>query len=263
MSTYCLIKPLADKIKQMIKSGEIDIDKLSSMTSKERNDYFKELLGERNAKETNALFESKLLLKNQRLGLVNWAKQITGIKPEVKNTLIDKIMKMDKILSPSEEKAFLQDLASKRLGVDISIEEAKKIIELSNKIKSAEKFTNEAERIKLGRAKMNLTDYVNELGGKKAGLLTNILGVPRALMSSFDLSAPLNQGWGMLGRKEWYKSVKSMITYAKSEEGFKNLQADILTRPNYKLAKKAGLRITDLGEKLEQREEIFMTTLLD
>jgi len=87
--------------------------------------------------------------------------------------------------------------------------------------------------------------------------------VPRAAMTTIDLSAPLNQGWGMLSRKQFYTSFANMFKYFKSEEAFKNLQADIITDPMYKTAKKAGLRITELGQNLNKREEVFMTTLLD
>lgn len=262
-SSYCLIKSLADKFRQMIKSGQIDIAKLSEMISAQRREFFTEVLGERNAKEVNALFESKLLLKNQKRGLVNWAKQITGMKPEIKNSLVDKIMKMDKILSPENEKMFLEDLVSKRLGTDITIDEAKKIMELSDNIKSLADYSSDTERIAYGRAKIELINYVNSLNPIKANLLTNIAGVPRSLMASLDLSAPLNQGWGMLSRKQFYTSFVDMFKYVRNESNLVNLQADILTRPTYKSAKKAGLRLTDLGTSLEKREEQFMSTLLD
>lgn len=255
---------LADKLKQAIIDGKIDIQKLAEMTSQERRSFFTEFFGnETTAKEVNALFESKTLLKNQIRGMVNWAKQITGIKPEVKRDLISRIQKMDKVLSPEDQTKFLEDLASKRLGTDISIEEASKIMELSNNIKKLENFTNDKERITYGRAKLELSNYVNSLNPQKADLITNIAGVPRSLMASLDLSAPLNQGWGMLSRKQFYTSFKDMFKYLKSDKNLADLQADIITRPTYKQAKKAGLRLTDLGTNLEKREEQFMSTLID
>lgn len=260
---FCLLPQLADKFKKAIVNGEIDINKLSNATSKERRAIFKSLMGEREAKEVNALFESKLLLKNQKRGLVNWAKQITGIKPEAKNTLIDKIQRMEKVLSPSEEKNFLQDLVSKRLGTDVSLDEASEIVKLSKRVTSLEGASDVAGRTKLGRAKMDLVEYVNSLNPKKANIVTNVANIPRALMTSLDLSAPLNQGFGMVSRKEFYKNLGSMLKAGASESKFKDIQAEILTRPSYKSARKAGLRITDLGQKLENREEIFMTNLLD
>jgi len=262
-STFCLPKQISDQFKQMIKSGEVDIDKLSSISSKDRIAFFMKIMNERNAKEVNAIFESKLLLKNQKKGMVTWAKQILGMKPAVERDVISRIMRMDKILNPENEKSFLRELASKKLGVDITIEEARKITELSNKIKSLENFTDKAGRIKYGRAKLDLIDYVNSLNPKRANVVKNVLGLPQAAMSSFDLSAPLNQGWGLMSRKEWWNNLAPMIKAFSRESAFKDIQADIITRPNYKLAKRAGLRLSDLSENLFEREEIFMTTLLD
>jgi hypothetical protein len=261
---FCLLPKQADALKNAIRNGEIDIQKLALSSSEERRAFFKTYFNEdRIAKEINTLFESKLLLKNQKRGLVNWAKQVTGIKPEVKRDLISRIEKMDKLLSPESDKGFLQDLASKRLGADITIDEAKKIKELSDKVAGLKNFKDEAERLNYGRAKLELSNYVNEISGTKANLLTNIAGLPRAVMASLDLSAPLNQGWGMLSRKEFYSSLASMFKYVASDKNLLELQADIITRPTYKQAKKAGLRLTDLGTELEKREEQFMTTLLD
>ena len=262
-SSFCLPKDIANKFKQSIKSGKIDIDKLSDMSSLKRRDFFTEMVGERNAREVNALFESKLLLKNQQRGMVTWAKQITGIRPELKNTLVDKIMKMEPILSVQEENLFFNDLASKRLGADITTKEAGEIVELSEKIRELENYKTDKERIKYGRSKIALTDYVSSLNPKKANLLTNIANVPRTVMTSIDLSAPLNQGWGMVSRKEFYKSLGPMIRYALNKENLLDLQADIITRENYKAAKKAGLRLTDLGDSLMQREEEMMSNILD
>ena len=262
-TNFCLPEEITNKLKKAIKSGEIDIEKLSSASSEYRVNFFKQFMNERNAKEVVALFESKLLLKNQKRGLVTWAKQILGMKPAVERDVISRIMRMDKILNPENEKSFLRELASKKLGVDITIEEARKITELSNKIKSLENFTDNAGRIKYGRAKLDLIDYVNSLNPKRANVVENVLGLPQAAMSSFDLSAPLNQGWGVISRKEWWDNLAPMIKAFIRESASRYIKADIITRRNYKLAKRAGLRLSDLSENLFEREEIFMTTLLD
>jgi len=185
------------------------------------------------------------------------------MKPAVERDIISRIMRMDKILNPENEKSFLRELASKKLGVDITIEEANKIAEMSKKVSELKNYTDTQGRIKYGRARMDLVDYVNKLSGKKANLVKNIIGLPRAVLATLDLSAPLNQGWGMLSRKEFYKNISTMFKALKNEDNFLNIQAEIMTRDTFKRAKKAGLRINDLGENLELREEAFMTTLLD
>ena len=73
---FCLIKEKADRFKRLIKEGGVKyLQELTEMTSEARRLEFMEKLGvdELTAKEVNALFESKLLLKYQnellRIGL--------------------------------------------------------------------------------------------------------------------------------------------------------------------------------------------------
>ncbi len=261
---WCLVPAKVDEFKKGLRDKTIDPAKLVAMTSAERNAFFASKFGDENALNINSLFESKLLLKNQVTGIKNWIKRVAGISKQTKMDLISKIERMDKVLDPAEGEQFLQDLASVKLKVGVTQEEAKTISDMSKKVADLESKTNKTKSdIPLGRAKLDLTDYVNELGGKKADLLTNIAGVPRSVMASLDLSAPLNQGWGMISRKRFYTSLGTMLKSAVSKGAFRDLQAEIITHPKYDLAKKAGLRLTDLGDKLEMREEQFMSTLLD
>ena len=243
---------------------EIDPVELANMpTSLARREFLTKYVGDK-ATQVNALFESKLLLKNQKAGYITWAKKISGMSKQTKVDIISKIERMDKILSPAEGEQFLQDLASARLKVGVTQEEAKRVMDLSKKITELRSKTDVTKSdIPLGRAMIDLTDYVNSISGKRADLATNIAGVPRSLMASLDLSAPFNQGWGMVSRKRFYTSLGTMLKSAWSKNKFRDLQAEIITHPKYDLAKKVGLRLTDLGEKLEMREEQFMSTLLD
>jgi len=262
--SWCLVKSEQEKLRKAFLSGELNPVKLAGMDSLARRKLFEKFITGDNAKEINALFESKLLLKNQQAGMVSWAKRAVGISRETRMDIISKIERMDKVLNPKEGEKFLQDLAEKRLGLEITEKEAKTITDLSKKITELREKTDVTKPdITLGRAMLDLTEYVNSLSGKKADLLTNIAGVPRAAMASFDLSAPFNQGWGMASRKRFYTSLGNMFKYVVSKKAYRDLQAEIITSPEYPLAKKAGLRLTELGNKLELREEQFMTTLLD
>lgn len=266
--TWCLIPKLANEFLKELRSGGIDIGKLNQMESADRRTFFAEKFGEDNARNINAQFESKLLLKNKERGLVNWAKRLSGITPETRRDIITRIQKMDKILGATEEQAFLADLAAKKVGVDVSFEEAKKITELSQKIKEKQLDTSTKDkRIAYGNAILDMQDYLESLSKKPMGLvgnIVNIANVPRALMSTLDFSAPLRQGWGMMSRpKQFISSFGAMFKYAFSESSYRNLQADIITRKSYELMKASGLRITGLSNKLTMREEEFMTTLLD
>lgn len=263
MSSFCLMPKLAEKLKQAIVDGKIDIEKLSEMTSKERRNFFTEFFGnEATAKEVNALFESKLLLKNQVKGIVNWAKQVTGIKPEVKRDLISRIEKMDKLLNPEEQRLFLEDLASKRLGTDISIEEADEILKLSNKIKDSTPGT-----LEYGVNKRFLEKYVSELRVeseklmfkdylKNPGKFINFLGgLTKSLRATFDNSFIGRQGIKVLftNPKIWAKNAAKSFDIInrtiRNNPSIKGLDetdailADIYSRENFSKMKKAKLDI--------------------
>ena len=137
MANFCLIPEVAERFKQDIINGKVDPEKLASMTSKERHAFFSKSIGESNATPVNTLFESKLLLKNKQAGMVSWARKVLGENTPAGRDVISRIKRMEKILSPAEEKAFLEELASQRLGTHISIDEAARITELSKKIDDA------------------------------------------------------------------------------------------------------------------------------
>jgi len=144
---YCLPKHLVNGFLKKLKSGEINPDTLLDMTSQQRRDFFSEFLGAENAKEVNTLLESKLILKNQQQGIINWAKQVAHLKPDAQKDLLSRINKMTEILEPEEEDAFLEDLVAKKLEVYITSEEASGIAELARiaTIKKAKMETNEPE----------------------------------------------------------------------------------------------------------------------
>ena len=260
---WCLTTENTTKIKKALKNRDIDPFKLAAMTSLERRTFLEKFVGD-SAKQVNALFESKLLLKNQKRGYQTWAKKVAGITPQVRRDLLSRIERMEKVLDPKEEEQFLQDLVSARLRIGVTQEEAKKISDLSKKVVELRDKTDITKPdIPLGRAMLDITEYMNSISGKKADLAANIGNVPRTIMTSLDLSAPLNQGWGMISRKQFYFSLGSMLKYAVSKRAFRDLQAQQITHPLYPTATKAGLRLTELGNKLEKREEAFMSNILD
>lgn len=143
--TFCLPKFAADKFIESLKSGKINPEKLSLMDSKDREGFFKDIVGKDNARDVNRLFESKLLLKNQQKGLIDWAKEtakLDGWDDARKNRIIDRIEKIDRIFNPSEEEVFLNQLASEALNIGVTEAESKAIYELSKKISDTKKVTS-------------------------------------------------------------------------------------------------------------------------
>lgn len=98
----------------------------------------------------------------------------------------------------------------------------------------------------------------------------DLMNVPRAIMASADLSAPLRQGLvGMvthpgIGLKAFPQMFKSFGSERVFQEGMDVLRND----PAYPLARKSGLPLTDIGDtekpsSLTTREEQFQSNLAE
>lgn len=92
--------------------------------------------------------------------------------------------------------------------------------------------------------------------------IDSTINIPRAVMASFDLSAPFRQGLFLVGKPVAFsKAFGKMFKYAFSEKAFRGLMDDIVSRPTYSLMKQGQLPLTDLGTKLTAREEMIMSNL--
>jgi hypothetical protein len=271
---YCLIPQLADKFKKALSSGEIKPVELSEMSSKERQDFFGKLIGETDAPNVNALFESKLLLKNQQQGMITWAKTISGLKEPAKRDIFATIERLDKALNPTEEKAFLNDLVNKRLGTEVTMEESKKIFDLSKAIEDAKAglnedgvtFKSDEAKLKYGEAKTALNEYVKELKSSSMNLtkeefknnpfgatekaISQAAGTFKSATSSMDNSGILRQGWKTLmtnpdiWRKNAAQTFRDIWDTLGDKDAMKAVYADAFSRENslngyYKKAKLA------------------------
>lgn len=276
----CLPKDSVESFKKAIISGKINPEKLANMTSEARHKLFADIVGEGEAKWVNATFESKTLLKNQQLGYTRWAQKLVGVPPEVKRDLISRIQKMDKVLNPTEEKAFLKDLASTRLGADVTAQEAKKITLMSSKLQELEAkkrsdgtFPSESDRMAYGYAKTDLGSYLSDLKNRaekstiKEQALhpiqtgSKLAGFSKAIRASLDDSAVFRQGWKTVWTNPvtWQRNARKSVSDLLRQGVLKRdiireVNADIVSRPNFDKYKKMGLAVGNV-------EEEFPTTL--
>lgn len=250
---FCLPKNIASTFLERLKTGEINPEMLTKMTSQERRAYFSEFMGDENAKQVNTLLESKLILKDQQKGLIKWAEETAGIKPEIKKSIVDRINKMDKILTPENEQAFLADLAEHKLGVAVTMDEAANISELARFTAEARSkmLNNTGDRMIYGRARIAMRNYINGLKEHANALspseylknpvkfLIDGAGNAKAINASLDNSAILRQGWRSLLTHPgiWFKNAIPSFGYIIREFSGKNvlneIDADIISRPTY------------------------------
>ena len=274
---FCIPKNLADAFKSKIISGEITPQKLHDMDSQARNEYFSGFLGKQNAKQVNALLESKFLLKGWQAGVLRWAKEVAGMKPEVKRDLISRVEKMTKILKPEELKGFYNDLAEKKLGIGVTADEAAKIADLSAKVTETKKAAqNGGDRFKYGWAQVEFYNYFNDLKleSEKMGIgerakeavkhpfksFNELAGFAKSTAGSMDNSSIFRQGWKTLWAhpKIWIQNApQTFLNIARTLKGVNVIDvvnADILSRPTYRAMQRAKLAVANV-------EEAFPTTL--
>jgi hypothetical protein len=245
----CLTGNLADKFLAMLRDGSITPEKLIGMTSAQRRTFFADFMGNENAQWANAMLEKKLILKNQQAGIVTWAKQVAGLTPEAERTLVARVNKMEEVLTPATEDAFLEDLAAHALGTAVTMEEAGNITALAQTVNAKKEAMEAGPRretfetpteaeLEYGRAVGAFEGYVTTLkaaaahetvgewGGRKLAeykenpfqvigdSLGFIAATSREVKSSID-----NSFIGRQGRNLFFKGITGNVTISK--EGVK------------------------------------------
>lgn len=103
------------------------------------------------------------------------------------------------------------------------------------------------------------------LWDKLLEVVGEVLNVPRSLMATMDVSAPLRQGIFFVGRmKQWAPAFGQMFKYLVSEKAYRAMLDDIEARPTYKAMRESKLALMDTAnETLTKREEAFMSNLAE
>jgi hypothetical protein len=265
----CLPQLNAKELLRSLREGKIIPERLMEMSSEERRTFFSNIVGE-NAKDVNALFESKLLLKDQKRGLVTWAKQLTGIKESIRTDLLSKIERLNIILDAKDQKAFYEDLASKRLNADVTFEEAKKIVDGTKEISAAKDAIPDnspvasKERLNYGIKFVLFQDYIKELKGKgkfmpfkewiksPSAMYNTISGSTKSILSALDNSFFGRQGIKVLYTKPtiwmsaFLKSWRDIGKELAGKDAMIPIKADTYSRPNALNGNYARMRL-DVG----------------
>lgn len=292
MANFCLPNSAVNKFTDALRSGKIDPYKLNQMTSEERHKLFEDIVGKAGAKQVNSEFETKMLLKNQKYAYTNWAKSVAGIKEPARRDLVAKIARLDHALSPDEEHGFLKDLASTKLGANVTEDEARTIVKLSKATQEAEAATRstieQASKkgweptqadLNYGRARYDLEKYVGDLKGSprrlhiadfKSHPLQATKKLPKAVAdvsksigASLDDSFALRQGskafWTDFPRwqKEFRASFGNLVKGAKNADAAeREINARIMADPHYDQAVKDGLAVRNV----KSIDDVFPTS---
>jgi hypothetical protein len=295
MANYCLPRSLVAKFVAETAPGKsLDPYALNTMDSASRRRALEAVLGDvGHAKEVNAIFEEKMLLRYKN-GLDDWVNRVKA--PEAtKKILADKINALDpKVLNPATSKAFLEDLAEKSLGLQVTETEAKQIFQTANRVKQAQAdweatmltpvtskeyfrtvrgkqtYTQAVDdavkaRSEYGQSVMALNSLMSEINHEPdfVNAALSIAYAPKTLETGFlHLSAFGVQLWGSMLSPETWSGFAEQVKYFRDEKNYQQLQQYIISHPYYNYALQAKLGLTDIKGLTKFREEDMQSPLL-
>ena len=271
----CLTKDTSKRFLDAIRRGEISPEKLIGITSRERQALLGKVVGEENVPWVNAALESKILLKDQKRGMVSWAKKVSGISEPARRDMLSRIERENRVFDPETSQSFLESLAAKKFGHDISFEEAKNVSELARSVKTEQAKVKESDpiksdsRLRYGTAVAQFKDYVGQLklsAGKTGALwylkhplksIYKSAGIAKSLLSTLDNSFFGRQGikvlfthpdiWGKNFIKSWGDIGKELA----GRDAMFPIRSDIYSRPNAINGKYAAAKL-DIGIGTEE-----------
>ncbi len=277
---FCLPKFAGDALRGKFASGELTPSKLSEMTSAQRREAFS-FLGAENAKSINTAFEQKLLLKNQEKAMINWAKEVLGVKhPALRDTLT-KIEKNAELLTPENLDMFLEDLVEKKLGVNVTPQEAATLVELARDVQTKKAsipedapdgspvvleygtslalFKKYMEDLKLEA----VSPFMERMKNDKVGLTKDALGATKSMTATLDASYIGIQGAKLLLTHPikalgiLKETLKSMPASLRGEDAVLPTKAYVYSRKNARNGLDARAKLaTGIG-----REEVYPSSI--
>ncbi len=169
MANFCIPNQIADKFKEAFASDK-DLSDFYKAGTDGRRAILDDIVGKDLSQDVNTLFE-KAMVSKQQDALSNWAKETFSYKNKAATErMLDKVkqMKNSEVLNPDGSKQFLRDLASTKLGIDVTEEQASKITELAKPLQEAwdklsEDRTNPQSRYNYLKVRHDMENYMDKV----------------------------------------------------------------------------------------------------
>lgn len=137
----CIPRATAEKMKQAIRNGDINIKEMFDMpTSEERRAVFRQFTSDELAKDINAAFE-KAMVSKQKNALQNFAKKwldTNKIEKRHYDSMLKRIEGLDDlgVLNNTNADTYLSDLITDSMGIDMTVDEIKNIAEKAQNLET-------------------------------------------------------------------------------------------------------------------------------
>lgn len=169
---FCVPLNKIKKLKDAALSGKVDMQWLFDAGTKGRREFFEKHTDAELGKFLNVEFE-KAIASTKKNAFQQWAESAFTPKAKaapVYKTILDKINSLEEIgvLNPKSEKAFLADLVSDKLGINVSAAEVREISVRAEKIAEAQKALGNnlgdpkyaKEALEFTKAKAEMDNYL-------------------------------------------------------------------------------------------------------
>ena len=227
----CLPTAERNKLRDALLKKTVTINDLYGLKSTDRRKLLAKYVGEDFAQVVNAKFEAAMV-SSQKTAISNWIKSSTSAKDPIRRDMLKKVERIKEALTTGEQGDFLADLAEMKLGIAVTEEEAKTIIQLKKAVDdfkmeiSPDSPVRSKERMAYGFAVDRFKNYVGDLKLKADTLtaaerlepknwgtdIVDAAGTTKSLIASLDNSFIGRQGIKTLLKgdyKIWADSFKT------------------------------------------------------
>jgi hypothetical protein len=145
MAIVCIPREEANKIKQGIKNGDINIENMFGMTSEQRFSMFRKYVDESMAKFLNVNFE-RAMISNKKTAMIDFAYKLGGKMDISKDDITKQIDEVGDILNNTDSIEKIEDIISQKIGIKVTQEEFDKLNKYSEELKSL-RFDEKGEEV--------------------------------------------------------------------------------------------------------------------
>jgi len=162
----CIPEKTAEKLKKLLRSGEVSVDELAGFNSKKRREFFERYSTPDVAKKINIDFERRMTAKTRK-SLDNFIDGLNTPK-DVRNTVKSRLADTDNVFT--NDGVFLEDLAGQKVGFKLDESEFNLLYDLGKEmeeLKAANKKKGISKELKIKNEKKSalLERYLNKEAG--------------------------------------------------------------------------------------------------
>jgi hypothetical protein len=125
---YCIMKPVADKLKQAFRDKDLKVSDLYNSSSEERHAMFSNYMPSDIAHFVNTNFEKAMVSRNKE-SLLKWFDKSVNPKEAKSSTLLSKLKELDDVgqIDPNIGDDYLMDLVADKMGITLKPKELEEI----------------------------------------------------------------------------------------------------------------------------------------